>query len=79
VRHTTERDPLEGPSESSGTKLSKKIADSKELTDGINLTFISWRILIRGKLRRNADHFLTEEDCMLHVFKQTLGDAQKHL
>jgi Zinc knuckle len=79
VRHTTERDSSEGPSESGRTRLSKKIADSKELTDGIDPTFISWRILIRGKLRRNADHFPTEEDRMLHVFKQTLGDAQKHL
>ena len=75
MRHTTERDPLEGPSESGGTKLSKKIANSKELTDGVNPIFISWRILIRGKLRRNADHFPTEEDHMLYIFKQTLKDA----
>jgi hypothetical protein len=41
VRLITERDPLEGPSESDGIKLSKKIADSKELTNSVDLIFIS--------------------------------------
>ena len=41
IRPTIERDPLEGPSESGGTKLSKKIANSKELINGVDPTFIS--------------------------------------
>lgn len=78
VRPTTERESSETPSESHG-KRSKKISDSKELTDGVDPTFLSWRILIRGKLRTNADHYPTEEDRMLYVFNRTLGDAQRHL
>jgi hypothetical protein len=41
VRHITKRDSLEGPSESGKTRLFKKIADSKELTNSIDLIFIS--------------------------------------
>ena len=41
MRHIIKRDSLEGPSESGKTRLSKKIADSKELTNDIDPTFIS--------------------------------------
>jgi len=41
VQHITKRDSLKGPSESGKTRLFKKIADSKELTDSIDPTFIS--------------------------------------
>jgi hypothetical protein len=77
---TTERDngtPMTTVSDS--TKWSKKRPDPKELSDGVDPTFESWRILIRGKLRANADHFPTEEDKMEYVFGRTTGKAQKHL
>jgi hypothetical protein len=61
------------------TPWSKKRPDSKELSDGVDPTFESWRILVKGKLRANADHFPTEEDRMDYVFGRTTGKAQKHL
>jgi hypothetical protein len=61
------------------TQWSKKRPDPKELSDGVDPTFESWRILIKGKLRTNADHFPTEEDKMDYVFGRTTGRAQKHL
>jgi hypothetical protein len=60
-------------------KFSKKRPDPKELSDGVDPTFESWRILIKGKLRTNADHFPTEQDKMDYVFGRTAGKAQKHL
>jgi len=41
VRHIIECDSLKGPSESGKIRLFKKIADFKELINGIDLTFIS--------------------------------------
>ena len=58
---------------------SAKIPDPPLLTDGKDPTFESWRLQIRGKLRVNADHFLTEEARMTYIFNRTGGDAQQHL
>jgi hypothetical protein len=60
-------------------KYSKKLPDPMPLSDGVDPTFESWRIQIKGKLRGNADHFPTEEDRMFYVFSRTTGNAQKHL
>ena len=77
---TTEQDHGTPESDSSySTKRSKKRPDPKELSDGEDPTFESWRILVRGILRANADHFPTEEDKMDYVFGRTTGKAQKHL
>jgi hypothetical protein len=43
------------------------------------MAYLSWKILVKGKLRANADHFLTKEDKMLYLFNHTSGNAQKHL
>jgi hypothetical protein len=63
----------------SSQRYSKKLSDPASLSDGKDPTFISWRLLIRGKFRTNADHFQDEEDKMLYLFNRTSGDAQKHL
>ena len=76
---TTERAHSTPESDSFSNKLSKKRPDPKELSDGTDPTFESWRILVRGKLRANADHFPTDEDKMDYVFGRTTGKAQKHL
>jgi len=67
-------------SEHSGSaKYSKKRPDPPLFTDGVDLTFESWKIQIQAKLRANADYYPTEEDKMEYLFSRTLGDAQKHL
>ena len=58
---------------------SVKLPDPQPLSDGIDPTFENWRIQVRGKLRVNHDHFLSEEAKMLYVFGRTTGDAQRHL
>jgi hypothetical protein len=59
--------------------MSKRVANPKELTNGKDPLYESWRISILGKLRMNADHYPDEEDKMLLVFSCTQGDAQEHL
>jgi hypothetical protein len=58
---------------------SAKIPDPPLLTDAQDPTFDSWKLQIRGKLRVNADYFLSDEARMTYVFSRTGGDAQKHL
>ena len=58
---------------------SVKLPDPQPLSDGIDPTFENWRIQVRGKLRVNHDHFLSEEAKMLYLFGRTTGDAQRHL
>jgi hypothetical protein len=83
VARTTERDTPATTttiSEHLGSaKYSKKRPDPPIFSDGIDLTFESWKIQIQAKLRVNTDHFPTEEDKMEYVFSRTLGDAQRHL
>jgi hypothetical protein len=89
VHETIERPPVPlSPAHPDNTSVatssytaqwSKKRPDPKELSDGVDPTFESWRILMKGKLRTNADHFPTEEDKMDYVFGRTTGKAQKHL
>jgi hypothetical protein len=64
---------------SQSRKSSKKVPDSVQLFNRINLTFESWRIEIQSKLYINSDHFPTEENRMFYVFSRTTRDAQKHL
>src|SRR5258706_283615 len=58
---------------------SRKKPDPERLDDGVDPTFLSWKLEIQGKLRVNADHYNGEEDQMLYVFGRTKGDARKHL
>jgi hypothetical protein len=65
VARTTERDTPATTttiSEHLGSaKYSKKRPDPPIFSDGIDLTFESWKIQIQAKLRVNTDHFPTED------------------
>ena len=77
---STERDDIPSTgSQDRNPKYSKKQPDPKPLSDGVDPTFESWKLQIRGKFRVNADHFEDEEARMLYLFNCTTGDAQKHL
>jgi len=65
--------------QASNQRYSKKLPDPVALSDGKDPTFLSWKLLVQGKFRSNADHFQDEEDKMLYLFNRTSGDAQKHL
>jgi hypothetical protein len=66
-------------SDSSSEGRTTKIPGPPVLTDGKEPTFESWKLQLRGKLRVNADHFLSDEARMAYVYGRTGGDAQKHL
>src|ERR1700730_6923621 len=61
------------------SRKSTKIPDLPILTDGLDLTFESWKIQIQAKLSVNADHFANDAARIAYVFSRTLGNAQKHL
>jgi len=60
-------------------KLSPKHDDPPKLDDGTSPTYVAWRCLLRGKLRANADWWLTEQDRLHYVFSRTEGKAQSYL
>jgi hypothetical protein len=52
-----------------------KILDPLLLTDSKDPTFENWKLQIWGKLKVNADHFLSDEAQMTYVFSRTGSDA----
>jgi hypothetical protein len=61
------------------SKRSPKATEPSELDDGNSPTYPAWKILLRGKLRNNADWFRSEQERMDYVFGRTKGEAQRHL
>jgi hypothetical protein len=78
-RPSTSRTTPDSMASTNDSRRSKKLSDPNPLSNGIEPTFEAWRILVKGKLRANADHYPTEEDRMFYVFNRTSGNAQKHL
>ena len=61
-------------------KKSTRLDDSLRFSNSIDeISFKAWWAEIRNKLRQNADHYESEEDCMGYVFGRTKGDAREHL
>jgi regulator of replication initiation timing len=59
-------------------KRSAKMNDPKPLTgdfDKMGLSFETWLIKIKAKMRANRDHFATEDDRITHVASLIEGDA----
>ena len=73
--HSTECDTPGSTDTMTKQSKSVKLPDPQPLSDGIDPTFENWRIQVRGKLRVNHDHFLSEEAKMLYLFGRTIGDA----
>ena len=71
------RSPSRTPAETQ--RRSPKQPDPPLLSDGKELTFTSWSILIRAKLRDNDDHFPSEDSKLTYVYGRTTGAAQAHL
>jgi hypothetical protein len=63
----------------SSHRRSARLPDPPLLSDGEDPTFVSWSILLLGKLEGNADHFPTVAVRMNYVYGRTTGDAQLHL
>lgn len=56
-------------------KLSFKVKDPLELTDGQDLTFFAQRKLLLSKFFKNSDHFCSDTEKMAYIFGNTGGTA----
>ena len=63
----------------SQTSKSTYLPNPDKLSDGIDPTFQSWLIDMRGKLIFNADHYSTEQHKIIYVASRTAGAAHNHL
>ena len=57
----------------------KRTKDVKELTDGVDPTYRSWKIALSVKFRNSRSQFSDEQTRMDYLFISTGGDAQQHL
>jgi hypothetical protein len=71
--------PSETPASGIAGKRSPKHEDPPQLDDGTSPTYAAWKALLRGKLRKNADWWVTEQERIDYVFSRTTGEAQRHL
>ena len=60
-------------------RKSAKIADPPLLDNGTNPRFEDWMILMKNKLRANADHYPTTEIQLALVAGRCTGAAFKHI
>lgn len=60
-------------------KRSAKVNDPTEFNDGQTIDYESWSILMKDKLRANADWWEDEQARITYVFSRTTGTAAKHL
>lgn len=60
-------------------KKSSKVTDPAQLNDGKDPRFEDWMMLMKNKLRANADHFHTPELRIAYVVGRCTGDALKHV
>ncbi|KAJ5275401.1 hypothetical protein N7505_003946 [Penicillium chrysogenum] len=55
------------------------LPDPERLDDGVNPSFESWLVDMRGKLMLNADHYPTERHKITYVASRTTGKAHMYL
>jgi hypothetical protein len=60
-------------------RKSSKIPDPEELSDGKDLKFDTWHMLMQQKLEANADHYTTTEARKAYVTSRTKGKALEHI
>jgi hypothetical protein len=59
--------------------VSVKHPDPTPLKDNTDPKVEHWKLEMEGKFKRNADHFKTEDNKMIYVYRRTEGEAREHL
>jgi hypothetical protein len=62
-----------------GTRYTPKMPDPPALSDGKSPTFDAWVLLMKQKLRANADHFPDSRSEVEYIFSRCEGEAASHL
>jgi hypothetical protein len=62
-----------------GHRYTPKMPDPPALSDGKSPTFDAWVLLMRQKLRANADHFPDSRSEVEYIFSRCEGEAASHL
>ncbi len=62
-----------------GHRYTPRMPDPPALSDGKSPTFDAWVLLMRQKLRANADHFPDSRSEVEYVFSRCEGEAASHL